>query len=214
MKSEKEMEINEELIVKYLSGEATPEEALALHDWLATPENKLQFEQWESTWTATHPAKKTSFNKQSAWTKLNSNLEETEKISAEKSEKKEEGRIVFFGLSIQALKIAASFLVLLAAGVFTYTRFSRTELKNISTLAESETVSFVDHSTVTLYRSSHLEYPAKFEKNTREVKLVSGEAFFSIAHDKDRPFIVHTSTANIKVIGTEFNVTVTDNRTD
>jgi len=200
------MEINEELIVKYLSGEATPEEALALHDWLTTPENKLQFEQLESTWTATHPVKKASFNKQTAWRKLDLNTATTA------SEKK--GRVVFFGLSYQALKIAASLLILLAAGVFTYVKFSETELKNITTLAESETVSLVDNSTVTLYRNTQLDYPVEFKKDTREVKLVKGEAFFKVVHDKSKPFIVHTAIADIKVIGTEFNVTIKDNQAE
>jgi transmembrane sensor len=209
MKSEKEIEINEELIVKYLSGEATPEEALALHDWRTTPEHKLQFEQLESTWTAAHPAKKASFNKQAAWNKLNNNIEE-----ASSKRNQEKGRVIFFGLSNHVLKIAASFLILVAAGIFTYIKLSETELKNITTLAESETVSLIDNSTVTLYRNTHFDYPVEFKKDTREVKLVKGEAFFKIAHDKSKPFIVHTAIADIKVIGTEFNVTVNDNQAE
>ncbi len=36
--------------------------------------------------------------------------------------------------------------------------------------------------------------------------MLSGEAYFDVAHDKDKPFIVNTNEINIKVFGTEFNV--------
>ena len=40
---------------------------------------------------------------------------------------------------------------------------------------------------------------------TREVRL-EGEAFFDVVKQPDRPFIVHTSGIDIKVLGTAFNV--------
>jgi len=39
----------------------------------------------------------------------------------------------------------------------------------------------------------------------REVTLI-GEAYFDVAHDSSRPFIIHTGKINIKVLGTSFNV--------
>ena len=36
--------------------------------------------------------------------------------------------------------------------------------------------------------------------------VLSGEAFFDVAHDAERPFIVETSRMNVKVLGTRFNV--------
>ena len=62
-----------------------------------------------------------------------------------------------------------------------------------------------DGSQVWLNAESRLTYQHDFNTNRREVNL-EGEAFFDVAHDKQRPFIVHTSGIDIKVLGTAFNV--------
>ena len=54
---------------------------------------------------------------------------------------------------------------------------------------------------------SVLKYPVQFaQKGNREVYLESGEAYFKVAEDPRRPFIVHTTGMNIRVLGTSFNV--------
>jgi transmembrane sensor len=62
-----------------------------------------------------------------------------------------------------------------------------------------------DGSTVWLNASSDLTYGANFGKELREVNL-TGEAFFDVAKDPERPFIIHTSVVDVKVLGTAFNV--------
>src|SRR3712207_7591972 len=54
-------------------------------------------------------------------------------------------------------------------------------------------------------RSTLFPYPTLFRSTERKVYL-SGEAFFKVSHDEDHPFIVNTRQANLKVLGTEFNV--------
>ena len=48
-------------------------------------------------------------------------------------------------------------------------------------------------------------YPAVFDKSVRQV-AVDGEAYFDVAKDKKRPFIVETGKCNMEVLGTKFNV--------
>jgi len=62
-----------------------------------------------------------------------------------------------------------------------------------------------DGSKVWLNSSSSLKYPAVFLGNKREVEL-SGEAYFEIAHDKAKPFIVRSAGQFVKVLGTHFNI--------
>lgn len=62
-----------------------------------------------------------------------------------------------------------------------------------------------DHSTVTLNAASIIRYPAKFI-NSRDVYLEEGEAYFDVAHDASKPFIVHSGEINTKVLGTAFNI--------
>jgi transmembrane sensor len=62
-----------------------------------------------------------------------------------------------------------------------------------------------DGTTVWLNAGSKLYYENDFTGTTREVRL-EGEAFFDVVKQPDRPFIVHTSGIDIKVLGTAFNV--------
>lgn len=62
-----------------------------------------------------------------------------------------------------------------------------------------------DGTTVTLNAGSELAYPTDFMQSTREVKL-SGEGYFQVAKNAGRPFIIHTTTVDVKVLGTAFNL--------
>lgn len=62
-----------------------------------------------------------------------------------------------------------------------------------------------DGTTVWLNAGSRLHYENDFAGATREVRL-EGEAFFDVVKNAHKPFIVHTSGIEIKVLGTAFNV--------
>jgi len=63
-----------------------------------------------------------------------------------------------------------------------------------------------DGTKVWLNAGTIFKYPSSFLKNSREVYL-EGEAFFSVSHNKNLPFLVHIkNNLTIKVLGTEFNV--------
>lgn len=62
-----------------------------------------------------------------------------------------------------------------------------------------------DGTEVWLNAKSKLVYPAQFTGKERRVK-VEGEAFFNVAKDSVKPFIVSAMDVNMKVLGTQFNV--------
>lgn len=62
-----------------------------------------------------------------------------------------------------------------------------------------------DGTKVWINSGSRLVFPVVFSKKTREVYL-EGEAIFDVAHNADKPFRVKSSTQNIEVLGTVFNV--------
>lgn len=62
-----------------------------------------------------------------------------------------------------------------------------------------------DGTEVWLNAKSKLTYPARFSGDRRLVS-VEGEAFFNVAKDPSRPFIVSTKGVNMKALGTQFNV--------
>ncbi|HWK06304.1 MAG TPA: FecR domain-containing protein [Puia sp.] len=62
-----------------------------------------------------------------------------------------------------------------------------------------------DGTQVWLNSSSRLKYTHNFDGPSREVEL-EGEAYFDVVKDMQRPFIVHTSALDVKVLGTAFTV--------
>lgn len=62
-----------------------------------------------------------------------------------------------------------------------------------------------DGTKVWLNSSSYLKYPSFFSGGTREVTL-DGEAYFQVAANREKPFIVHAGNASVNVLGTEFNI--------
>ena len=66
-------------------------------------------------------------------------------------------------------------------------------------------INLPDGTIVRLNTDSRLTYLNFTAGKNREVTLI-GEAYFDVAHDSSRPFIIHTGKINIKVLGTSFNV--------
>ena len=66
-----------------------------------------------------------------------------------------------------------------------------------------------DGTRVHLNYGTQLTYPIHFSGDTREVEL-QGEAYFFVAKDKSRPFIVHTPNGDVRQYGTEFNINTRD----
>lgn len=81
-----------------------------------------------------------------------------------------------------------------------------TDQNEISTEPGSRSrVQLPDGSLVWLNAGSKLVYKKEFGQNIREVEL-KGEGFFDVVKNKEKPFIIHTNTIDIKVLGTAFNV--------
>ncbi len=62
-----------------------------------------------------------------------------------------------------------------------------------------------DGTLVWLNAGSRLTYDRNFGAAYREVTL-TGEAFFDVARNAERPFVIHTARIDVKVLGTRFNV--------
>ena len=99
------------------------------------------------------------------------------------------------------LKIAASMLLVVAAGYFLWNQ-PRTYHSELGTMSS---VTFPDGSTVLLNSGSSVTFKPFSGKRTRSVQL-HGEGYFDI-QTSEKPFIVETFNAEIKVLGTKFSVT-------
>jgi transmembrane sensor len=106
--------------------------------------------------------------------------------------------------------IAASMLIAAAIGFWAY--FTLTQQTTYATRAgEQQLVRLDDGSTVFLNTRSTMQ--VRYTGQARDLYLDTGQALFRVTRDAARPFRVHTKTAMIQAIGTQFDVRVFENRT-
>jgi transmembrane sensor len=101
--------------------------------------------------------------------------------------------------------VAASLFVVTAASLLTLDSLLAPGVKEYSTArGEQRSIVLTDGSIVQLNTLSRLI--VRLDGRARRIELPEGEAFFRVAHDASRPFIVATPAATVRAIGTEFNV--------
>lgn len=104
------------------------------------------------------------------------------------------------------LGLAASLLVaLVLAGGFAWQALHHVDRASWTTaLGGQQVVQLADGSTATLGGASELQ--TAFSRRERNLDLVHGEAFFDVAHDTARPFVVHADGYRVIAVGTRFDV--------
>jgi transmembrane sensor len=129
----------------------------------------------------------------------------------ESFEPRENENITPLGKSYTWIKIAAAVFLLFGACLFYLGKGKKQNVQqnlitHFSTKGgERKKITLTDGSVVLLNAKSTLVLNTDFNDKNREVHLV-GEAFFDIAHNKNKPFKVHTADFDINVLGTIFNV--------
>jgi len=73
-----------------------------------------------------------------------------------------------------------------------------------TSFGEQRIVTLADGSVIELNTDSTLQ--VQFSDRQRAIHMVKGEAFFRVAHDASRPFVVNAGDVDVKAVGTQFNV--------
>ena len=190
-----------EFVHKKLTGSIDTTENALLEEWLAASvDNRNAAAEIEEAWNHSKNY-------------LNSYQPNVEggllKLKARIAEDHQSARIKPLPRRNGLLRIAAAVVLLVGLGAaLNYFIDQGKEIQWVSQQTQEngiETYTLSDGSTITLNQSSKLDYPEKFDGNQRIVKL-EGEAFFDIARDEKRPFLIQTEQAVVKVLGTSFNV--------
>ena len=208
-----------QLITRVLSGEASAAEKERLDRWLArSEEHGRVYEQYKRIWELEPetPAE-AEFDTQHAWQNVLTMIEsgETdEKGETVKLPRSQLGRRFFIN-KMQNLYwisgVAAAFLILITTSLFFFLRSPQTEMLALVADHGDELFALDDGSLVHLRESASLNYPEQFKGNKRPVFL-EGSAWFEVAKDSQRPFIITTRYAIIEVLGTSFYVEAHDDR--
>lgn len=140
------------------------------------------------------------YNSVKAWQKLHARLEADNLL-----EPKTDQRLNFGTQSFLKLAAAVAFiLVLTGLGVLYLNKPQLVQIAS-NVLQTTKVAMLPDGTSVYLAYGSTITYPKNFKGKTRQVEL-QGEAFFDVAKNPQKPFIITTSRAMVKVLGTSFNL--------
>lgn len=187
--------MKEDILVKYIVGEAEEHEITMVNQWLAeTDENKMQFQELKNIW-----------DKSAA-------LKDNKKVDVEKALEKvmlrtQELTVKKFNWNA-LYKVAAS-LILIASVTIAMFYFSSNNNPIVLANNDSEnikTISLSDSSKLTLKANTKLSYNNKFGIENRAILLEKGTVFFKVKKNQTMPFIITCDETSITVVGTEFEV--------
>jgi transmembrane sensor len=100
--------------------------------------------------------------------------------------------------------LAASVLFAIVGGLYVYQAGILTGDRYTTPVGAIESVSITDGSKVTLNTDSQIR--VSLTDTERRIELKHGEAFFEVAHDARRPFIVRVGNKRVIAVGTKFSV--------
>ena len=209
MKTDEMSQQQAETLAKYLSGEMSEVEAREYKDEIAvSKENIKKIEKMKKQWTAMKGYKEPKVpDTGKAWNMLHARLDNEELIPA---------KVVTVSNRMvpNMLRVAAIMLILLGVSAVFYFSMNRkpaVEMVQLNTVNEANTLikTLNDGSVIYIAQNSSFSFPKEFENKSRNVSL-KGEAFFDIASNPAKPFIIETDQAFIEVLGTAFNVKTQD----
>lgn len=199
-----------EIVIKDLAGDSTPEEGKELkHIMSEDTVSARQYELFRMYWAQNHHD---HIDSRRLFSNVQARINELEKEAGTQVMEplmmpvRGKGRLVWMS------GVAAAVALLITAGVYYYTSTREPLVAKATSRGEKSTFMLDDGTRVTLNADSKLEYAANFPEGSREVYL-TGEAFFDVHSDAQKPFIIHANKMDIKVLGTAFNVKSYPNET-
>jgi len=203
--------MSDDLLVKHLTGEATEQEAVEVEQWLQQSEaNSQYYEGFIQIWEKSlQLAANVNIDENEAWQQFKQRAEGSiqaaapvHKIPAYKS---------ILRIAVAVVLVAASAIIgYMVTGLFTGKPVTQLAVQTSDNVMAD---TLADGSVVTMNKHSGIAYPSVFKGSTRELKL-TGEAFFNIAPNKKKPFIIHVNNVTITVVGTSFNVRTVNGKTE
>ncbi len=183
--------IEERDILKYLQGQASQEEELAIRKWIAEDEqNQRQLEFYQRIWIEADLAGEIRLpDVDAAWNNLDYDL-----FSSRPSH-----QIRWWSIT----SVAATILIIL--GLTLYIFYPRDRYIHHITGNNAEQIQLSDGSLVQLSPGTQILYPESFSKlDSRQIELITGDIHIEVIDDESKPFRVEVYPAGISVKGTIF----------
>ena len=186
--------IDESDLLRFIEGDCTPEEAIAIQQWLSADPRRAQLlDDLRAMWRLTGGAGR-RWDTAAARARLG------------RGRLRLIPRAAPFWASNRPLRIAVATGLAVAAGTFWLLGGRAPSFREYATArGQVAEITLPDSSRVMLSVDSRLRVPAGYAARERVVDL-EGEAYFVVRHVPDRPFLVRTAHGVAEDLGTEFNV--------
>lgn len=192
--------MDKELLIRYFENQTTDEENAWVVDWFNnSEENKIEFASLKNVWSLTNF------------------VSDTELLIGQNESRHVKPSRIIVARTVMRYAAVVIVAVLSTLSVLHYgNKLVGTEQmsNDKQAIAYNEIVvprgqqahlTLSDGTKIWLNSKSKLIYPSDFKGESRTVSL-DGEAYFEVTKDIGRPFIVETTSVNIKVLGTSFNL--------
>jgi ferric-dicitrate binding protein FerR (iron transport regulator) len=196
-------------------GEASSEEIERVEAWKkANPANQKEFEKLATIWVESKKiSRQSSVDADAAWEKFKQLRDQQDRGALP-------AKVVpLFPTRNRVISIAAAVVIILGIGLL-FRMMGKQEpvpvqvaMINLQSGLQILTDTLPDGTIVTLNKNSRVNYPEVFSDTNRLVNM-EGEVFFDVAKNPAKPFIIQTGTADIKVLGTSFNIKSRQGRTE
>lgn len=188
------------LLEKFFKKKASAEEIRILVEWIRQPGIRDEFNLLcEQMWKeAAVEIDKTV--EEEMWNYLQRNLQQTKVLSPEKSR----WRPIIY-------KVVATILLPVCLGLTAYfltdhiNKVSQESFMVAVDYGQKANLTLPDGTKVWLNSATHLFYDAEYNKEERRIHL-DGEAYFEVAKNKNKPFVVCCNDLEIEALGTAFDV--------
>jgi ferric-dicitrate binding protein FerR (iron transport regulator) len=206
--------MSNELLIKFLNNQCTPEELQEIFQWIGTEaladeSLNLAFNDWKN-----FEEKQSNVPNEKFGLLLNRIHHQININEFVRPDIKQRNTITLLAswmtraAAILLIPVLTFLLYVLYDPSFISSNRNNSGLDSIEVIASAGARTIVqlsDGTEVNLNYGSKIKYPREFKGDTRELNL-SGEGFFNVAHDPKHPFIVKARYLNIKALGTKFNV--------
>lgn len=204
---ERSAHINDDLLVRHLLGEG-PELAAEVEQWCnASTTNQRYFEHFRLIWDQSRKlASQSTVDEEAAWQRLTARITDGARMAPVVPLRKRK---------LNRVRAAAAILLLAAGSCLAYFLSSGDKAGRTTLYADKQvlTDTLPDGSVVTLNKNAAVSFRDAFEGSARNVTL-QGEAFFDVAPQEQKPFVIRVEDVEIKVLGTSFNVRNSNGRTE
>ena len=194
-----------ELLDRFFRGLTSPEEDVQLKSWIKQPDFQQKFSAYYQQCWALAPDTMDKAVQNEMLTELLSQIDEASDTGIQVLKRKNR-----FLHRIGRYAAVACIILAVGSGAY-YTGVSRTaddtnkEVTMSVSNGQKADIVLADGTKVYINSDSRIVYNNSYNKKTRVVSL-EGEAYFEVAKDKEKPFIVKANGIHVQALGTSFNI--------